>query len=126
MREIKFRAMRDDHADVSFVYGSLIYDKEGNPRIQINKESVLFVTCFKETEGQYTGLKDKNDVDIYEDDIVENCALIDYVVLDKGTFTTSRSKADKFGVKQPLSVHKGLEVIGNIIENPNLLEKVKA
>ena len=55
-------------------------------------------------------------------DIVKNYAFRDVVIFDKGIFTTKRSTPDKFGVKQPLSIHNDLEVIGNIWEHPKLLE----
>lgn len=51
MREIKFRALKDDISNCNFYYGSLIYDKQGNPRIY-DVDTDLFHTCIKDTEGQ--------------------------------------------------------------------------
>lgn len=69
---------------------------------------------------QSTGLKDKNGKLIYEGDIIENFAFRDIVIFTEGIFTTSRSVNN-----QPLNIHTELLVIGNIHENPELLESVE-
>ena len=70
MRTIRFRALKDDVSNCRFYYGSLIYDKEGNPRIY-DLDTDLFHTCIKGTEGQYIDFKDMNGKDIYEGHNVE-------------------------------------------------------
>ena len=67
---------------------------------------------------QYTGLKDAKGVEIYEGDIVEAPSskakyLVDYV---EGSFI------GRIKYREYTTLYKGLKVIGNIYENPELLE----
>ena len=67
---------------------------------------------------QSTGLKGKDDVEIYEGDIVETPSskakyLVDYV---------EGSLVGRIDYREYITLYKGLKVIGNIYENSELLE----
>ena len=81
-----------------------------------------------ETLGQYTGLKDKNGTKIFEGDVVSyNGALYKVVFEDRNLsayfgIAISAIETWQFSYQVP-SDH--MEVVGNIYDNPELLEEVK-
>lgn len=121
MREIKFRAWDKVNKKIGEVRRIHFRPYKG--------EECHFVN-FKGEERptprcvlmQYTGLKDSNNVEIYEGDILRvdeyDCGFIDEVKWESGGFWFPKQRQWGCG-------HGGLkecgEVIGNIYENPELL-----
>lgn len=119
MREIKFRGKRVDNGE--WVYGNLIEDKYIVGKV-IDWSEDYFNTEFwweviPESVGQFTGLYDKNCIEIYEDDILKSInqynsgTTIGKVYFEDLTW---------FGAKDYLDyINKFclIEVIGNIHDN---------
>lgn len=68
---------------------------------------------------QYTGLKDKNSTDIYEGDLLQDGS-VRVVWKDAGFWGQIGNDPSNLAILAPI---RNLEVIGNIYENPELLEK---
>ena len=136
MREILFKAKRKDNGEwVEGFLFKLFYDKMwciGNEPLQPNDYSEIigqnrdWFEIIPETICQYTGLKDKNGKEIYENDIVGfywqdkcSCGLVGY-----GAFNCTCCDGVygwHFG-EEDIREHYDYEVIGNIFDNPELLE----
>ena len=125
-REIKFRAWdRDNNKMIYWTLNDLLV-RFGDPKYQYNVEdrpSFLF------DWNQYTGLKDKNGKEIYEGDVVRIWADPKDYNGYKGHNYIGVVEWDEFILGFILSDGHGLkdfefiEIVGNIYENPELLNK---
>ena len=139
MREILFRGKRTDNGE--WVEGYL-YEHEPPlvcivPENYVPEPSKWFIvrTAFADwnlprqvefvevnpySVGQYTGLKDKNGKRIFEGDILEFRAGRSHIVrFEDGCFIFT-------GTAIPVRYADKFEVIGNIHDNPELLEEANA
>lgn len=104
MREIKFRAWRKQenkmihwgHIAVAWTAGALRDDP--------------FTIVM-----QYTGLKDRNSVEIYESDIVKTAYGVEVIEYYKNGFYFGNPLHDNWDAED-------VEVIGNIYEHPDLIK----
>ena len=131
MREIKFRAfsieykfmkMFDSHKDGILYAGgefsvSSGYNSLDEPTFEhdVNGEYSIM---------QYTGLKDKTGVEIYEGDIVEKDGLACEVIFSEkaAKFCVRKPSKQYFGVVNKVYSLIGCKVIGDKYTNPELLE----
>jgi len=119
MREIKFRGKEIDGGD--WVYGYYLYSNNEHkihyPKDNISYRMMATTIVVPESVGQYTSKKDKYVREIYEGDVVRFKNGYQYVIKDIEHFFWAM-----FDDQMHLEFHKG-EIIGNIYDNPELLEE---
>ena len=150
MREPKFRGKGIIHN--AWIYGGLAVDRKDNTVILPKADWSKGGCVYQETVGQYTGLRDKNNVEVYEGDILHAKAFknlassyeeselfdiedlkgelkadyIDKVVFEDGSFSFGSYYLDGFFGDQRHSfpIHE-IEVVGNIYDNKEMLDNIK-
>lgn len=148
-REIIFRGKRVDNGE--WVFGCLINNLWVNHKIgkpvcyiipnELPNEKEYYYDCWDdvvswiedfevvpETVGEFTSLKDKNNKEIYEGDVVKLSNSIRVMEVLKYSFWLVQK--DGGNNKFPICMItedtlNSLEIIGNIYENPELIANIK-
>lgn len=127
-----------------FVYGSLVVIKDkyyiciGVAGVMINSSinnaTATLIEVIPETVGEYTNLTDKNGKKIFEGDIIkqinsyDKLEMIGFVRFSKSSqfvishTYTKKENCYKRGMKKAFAIKTNCEIIGNIYDNPELLE----
>lgn len=120
MRQIKFRGQTT--IGEKWVYGHLIF-WGGNYQIWETEQDgeTHNYQVIPETVSQFSGLKDKNDVDIYEGDILQ-CDNLKIVIQYSGNCFEGRYLGIQKDLFSPLQNKNYLQwqVIGSLHSNPEL------
>lgn len=124
MREIKFR-LWSIHSKKMFGCERNFYMSLDGDLFRSDDLDYMNKSSFKVM--QYTGLKDKNGKEIFEGDIVQgrNRAHDLRNIKQKVTFLNGCFMFGNWNAHEYFNKHQEIEIIGNIYENPELLEAVE-
>jgi uncharacterized phage protein (TIGR01671 family) len=137
MREIKFRGKRLDNGE--WVYGDTCHHDGVVSYIGQHPDdgSMIIYDLIPEIVGEYTGLKDKNGTEIYEGDIVRAYGKLYRVEFSLGTFNFYGIGKTKYVLDWRSvannsedyrawdKVKANFEVIGNVFDNPELIQEAE-
>lgn len=118
MRPLKFRAFNNNVLGVPFTLEEISTFEVNSDRIGSTwPEDTVFM--------QFTGLLDKNGKEIYEGDIIKFPDGIAVVNFNEGSFVLEGVESFyKISIRYNFTYHiKSCEVVGNIYENPELLNQ---
>lgn len=136
MREILFRGqtrrkgekvwMDGSPVDSNWVYGGIFQGP--NYSVIYGYDPIEKHVVYSDTVGQFTGLTDKNGKKIFEGDILKRTngnKYVWYVDYKNCAFCANQSNCNYACELGELLDQIELEVIGNIHDNPELLEELK-
>ena len=128
MREIKFRAWDKELKEwTNYLIDDdllMFYDKLGECW-EVDQEGERFILC------QYTGLKNFNEKEIYEGDIVRAVGFSKWIGVAKYSDKNQAfvfedtDKNYRGNIVFISQFDQGFKILGNIYENPGLLEEVR-
>lgn len=129
-REIKFRGIPKDKDKYGngFVYGDLICNNPGIGEMTYYIRKFCDWNLYMEVEikeesiGQYTGLKDENNAEIYENDIIKYTQHHFNTHMVRDSYKVVKWKYDRWGIYESAAGETGIQISGNIHENSELLK----
>lgn len=124
MKENKFRGK--NIFNYEWVYGYYFYDKFDDKhyilQAQEDEEEPFMYEVIPETVGQYTGLKDDNNEEIYEDDIINTWNKNYKVIYDGYMWALKDFYISCLDIPYDAFSEFSAKKVGNIHDNPKLLE----